>query len=95
MLETLDLIPFGKLSAYIPGRPNLSTLHRWRLRGIAGVKLPVIYCGGRVFVDPAALEKFFADVTAAKEGTTPQPRTNKQRDRAIAAAERELAQAGI
>ena len=90
-----ELIPFGKLSALLPGRPNLSTLHRWRLRGVAGVKLPVIHIGGRVFVDHAEFEKPFADVTAAKEGTTPQARTDKQRQRAIAAAEKELSEAGI
>jgi hypothetical protein len=89
------LIAFNKLAAHVPGRPNLCTLHRWRQRGVAGVKLPVVYCGGRVFVDPAALEKFFADVTAAKSGSPPTSRTDRQRERAISAAEKELAAEGI
>jgi hypothetical protein len=89
------LIPFGKLSSHVPGRPNQSTFHRWRLRGIAGVRLPVVHIGGRVYVEPEALEKFFADVTAIKSGNAPSPRTDRQRERAIAAAERELAREGI
>jgi hypothetical protein len=89
------LIPFGKLPAHVEGRPNISTCHRWRLRGIAGIRLPVVYRGGRVFVEPEALEKFFTDVTAAKTGTAPLPRTDRQRECAVAAAEKELAEAGI
>jgi hypothetical protein len=89
------LIPFNKAAAHIEGRPNLSTLHRWRLRGIAGVRLPVVYRGGRVYVESEALEKFFADVTAVKSGRAPSPRTDRQRERAIAAAEKELAAEGI
>jgi hypothetical protein len=90
-----DLVPFGKLAQHIPGRPNLSTLHRWRLRGVYGVRLPVVHIGGRVFVSKSALEQFFAAVTAAKAGSPSPQRTAKQRERAIAAAENELAEAGI
>jgi hypothetical protein len=90
-----DLIPFNKVAAHIPGRPNVSTLHRWRFRGLSGVKLAVIYVGGRVYVSRAALDRFFEAVNAAKSGQTAPQRTDKQRDRAVAAAERELQEAGF
>lgn len=89
-----DLIPFAMLTKEIPGRPHISSLHRWRQHGIRGVRLRSYLCGGRRCSTLADVEEFFAQVTAAKDGTT-SPRTTRQRQAAIRQAETELEKAGV
>ena len=52
------LIPFGKAPGHIPGRPHVSTLHRWRMRGVRGRKLESVVCGGRRFTSIQAIHRF-------------------------------------
>ena len=85
-----NLIPLATASRLIPGSPHVSTLHRWRLRGIKGVKLPTRLIGGRRFVDPDELDQFFQNVTAAADRHPVRIRTPRQREAAIEAAERDL-----
>ena len=75
--------------------PHLSTLHRWRLRGIAGVKLETVRCGGRRLCSIESVRRFLDGVTAAADGKQAQPRTPKQRSRDAESATRQLEQAGI
>jgi hypothetical protein len=76
---------------------HVATVHRWRLRGVRGVRLETIAIGGLRYTSREALERFITATTAAADGaTTPAPiRSTKQREAAIAAAERELADAGL
>jgi hypothetical protein len=85
----------SKASKKIPGCPHLSTLHRWRLRGIRGVNLKCVLIGGRWMVSDDALEEFFEQTTAAANGEQPKARTNCARAAAISKAEAELAKDGI
>jgi hypothetical protein len=56
MLDTpSDLIPFQQAAAFLPGRPHIATLHRWRLHGVRGRKLPTVLVGGRRFVSRQVL----------------------------------------
>lgn len=50
-----DLIPFQQAAALLPGRPHIATLHRWRLHGVRGRKLPTVLVGGRRFVSRQVL----------------------------------------
>jgi hypothetical protein len=59
------LVLLNRLRESIPGRPNLSTLWRWRLRGVRGVKLEVVVVGGRVYSSREAVARFIAATTAA------------------------------
>ena len=79
----------------LPGRPHISTLHRWRTRGVHGVKLITEKVGGRRVVAIGDLEAFIAATTAAADGKPAPTRTAKKRLRAIEDAERELDLAGI
>ncbi|MEX2141614.1 MAG: DUF1580 domain-containing protein [Pirellulales bacterium] len=91
-----DLIPFSVVPKHVPGtRPNIATIWRWRQRGVAGIRLPVCHVGGRVYVSLADLALWMEQVQAAKEGAVLPRRTDKQRECAIAAAEKELSEAGI
>lgn len=91
-----DLVPFSQVPKHVPGnRPSIATIWRWRQRGVAGIRLPVRHVGGRVYVSLADLALWFEQVQAAKENSVLPQRTEKQRERAIEAAERELAEVGI
>jgi hypothetical protein len=94
-IEHESLIMLAQASREIPGRPHLTTLHRWRLAGIAGVKLETLKIGGRRFTSREALSRFFAATTAAADGLSSPTRTSRQRQRDIERAEAELAKAGI
>jgi hypothetical protein len=76
----------------LPGRPHVNTLHRWRIRGIHGIKLETGLIGGRRVTSAEALQRFFIAVTAAANGESPpnSGRTMKERARSIAQAEREF-----
>jgi hypothetical protein len=90
-----DLLLFVEAARSLPGRPHISTLHRWRLRGVRGVRLESVLIGGRRYTSLQALELFFAATTAAADGEVAPVRTAKERKRAIERAENELLAAGI
>ncbi len=70
---------------------NPSTVWRWSLRGVRGVKLETFSVGARRFTTAEAFGRFVHGTTAAAQGEQPQVRTNRQRAAAIAQAEAELA----
>ena len=76
-------------------RPHPSTVYRWRLAGVRGVRLETVRCGGRRLTSIEAVRRFLAGVTAATDGVSAPVRTNRQRQAAIDRAERELDAAGI
>jgi hypothetical protein len=49
-------------SASLPGRPHISTLHRWRMRGVRGIRLETCLIGGVRHTSREALQRF-ADAT--------------------------------
>jgi hypothetical protein len=79
----------------LPRRPHISTLHRWRSRGVHGVKLATVKIGGRRMVEGGELDRFIEAVTAAADGQPLPVRTAKQRERAIEVAEGELARESV
>ena len=89
------LLTIREAPASIPGRPHISTAWRWILRGVGGRKLETVLVGGRRYTSKEAIERFIEQGTAAANGEPVHTRTAKQRARAIAQAERELAAAGI
>ena len=71
-----------------------STVWRWAMHGVRGVKLETQVWGAKRFVTESALEQFRADCTAAANGEQPQVRTPKQRSRDADRADKELADQG-
>ncbi len=94
-LSTETMVPFPDAPSRIPGRPHIATVHRWRLRGVRGIKLESCLVGGKRFTSIEAIERFVERTTAAADGEQSPSRTPRQRQRAIKQAEQELAQAGI
>ena len=89
------LITLAEAAKGLPGRPHISTLHRWRTRGVAGIKLRTLKVGGRRVVEVAELHRFIEATAAAADGKPAPVRTTKTRQRAIEAAEKELDRVGI
>jgi len=80
----------------LPGRPHISTIHRWRTRGIHGIRLRTHMIGGRRMVALSDLEAFLNAVTAAADkGLAPTRRNSNRREEKISRTERQLADAGI
>lgn len=75
---------------------HLSTVHRWRLRGVNGIRLETWRIGGRRVTSRAALARFHARVTAAADGQpTPSTESNKAREQWRQRVEAQLAAEGI
>lgn len=79
----------------LPGRPNVTTVWRWRNRGVRGVRLETICLGGRRFTSREALSRFFAATTAAADGQPLRSETPRQRESAIDRAERQATELGV
>ena len=93
--ETEEIVSLTAATKSLPSRPNITTLWRWRSRGIAGIRLETIAVGGRTFTSREALTRFFERVTAAKSGRPIRARTTRQRETQQRAARRQLQDAGL
>jgi hypothetical protein len=66
-----ELVPFAEAGRLFPFPASRATLHRWKTHGDGrGKKLKTILCGGRRFVDPAAVAEF---LTPDDPGDDPAP----------------------
>ncbi len=91
-ITTERLLTLSEASALLPGRPSICTIWRWRTKGARGRRLESCVLGAKVYTSREALQRF-----AQQQGGTvaPSSRTPAAREKAIARAEKELAQAGI
>jgi hypothetical protein len=94
-VDNESVITFPEAARALPNRPNLSTLWRWRMQGVRGIKLEIICIGGRTYTSREALARFLERVTAAKSGEPVPTRTNRHRQRDQRAARKQLAEAGL
>ena len=95
-IQKETLVQFKDAPKHAPGRPHIATVHRWRLRGVRGVKLDSILSGGKRFTSIEAIERFIEQTTAAADGTpVPRAESNAARERRLARVEAELEAAGI
>ena len=75
---------------------NICTCWRWAKRGVRGVRLETYNVGGRRWTTEEAFARFVEGTTAAVNGEpVTELRINRQRETAIARAERELEKAGV
>lgn len=89
-LRSERLLPLSAAARMLPGGVHVSTLHRWRLRGIRGIRLETLLVGGRRHTSVEAIDRFCQAVTAAAAGEKMCARTPRRRERDIARAEQEL-----
>jgi Protein of unknown function (DUF1580) len=89
-----SLISIPDACKIIPGRPHLATVYRWFTRGVrGGIKLETALVGGRRFTSREAVQRF-VDRLSGERGDAVKVRTPRQRERAAAKANDELAKAG-
>jgi hypothetical protein len=63
-----DVMKLADAAAICPGGAvSTVTMYRWTTRGLCGSKLETINVGGTAMTSKAALQRFFNDVTYAKE----------------------------
>lgn len=88
-------LPLSATSKFFPGRPHRSTIWRFAMKGVRGVRLETIVCGGRRYTSEEAILKFIAATTAAADGERvpmpPSPQRRRQKEQAKA----KLREAGI
>jgi hypothetical protein len=87
-LEHLPIRRAGK-------RVRASTLWRWAVHGIRGIKLESIVCGGVRCTSAEAIQRFFEALTASSAPITPAARSAVQRQRAVEKAMAELERNGM
>jgi hypothetical protein len=77
-----------------PTRPNLSTIWRWTLQGVRGVKLESFVFAGRRLTTVEALQRFQERTALAADGAKSPPQTQPTRriqQKQVAAAKRRAA----
>jgi hypothetical protein len=90
-LSAETLLSFAEAAHVVPPKGvNVSTVHRWGMDGVNGIKLESLRVAGRRYTSHEALLRFFAATTAAADGNASPSRTPRQRERDIQTAEREL-----
>ncbi len=94
-INSESLVTVNEAPKSIPHHPHVATVWRWVYKGVRGVKLDTVTIGGRRYTSKEAIERFIEAGTAVANGEPVPVRSSKQRARALAQAERELAAAGI
>lgn len=61
-------LPLSEASKFFPGRPHRSSVWRFAMKGVRGVRLETIVCGGRRYTSEEAILRFIAATTAAANG---------------------------
>ena len=67
-LQTEKVVTFKEATNCLQVTPHISTLHRWRLNGIRGVKLETCLIGGKRCTSLEALQRFITATTSAAAG---------------------------
>ena len=84
-----------EVAKLLPGRPHVSSVHRWMNRGRRGIRLEYVEIGETRYTSREALQRWFDRVTAAghlnSSGSVPTTRTRqKEIDEAARFVERFL-----
>ncbi len=76
-MSTIDitseqLILFSELPKHLPPQPSgkkihLSACYRWKNQGLVGIRLATVFVAGNRYTSAEALNRFWAEVTAAKD----------------------------
>ncbi|MBD3672748.1 MAG: DUF1580 domain-containing protein [Planctomycetaceae bacterium] len=93
-LDAETLISLPEAAEALPNKPCLTTMHRWRVEGIAGVKLETLKIGHRRYTSREAVRRFITESTAASEREVIQPEMSEVSER-TPETERRLRDVGV
>lgn len=82
-VKTDELLTFAELARRLPSRRNgrpvaVSSVHRWRLKGLHGVRLEAIKLGGCWVTSWQAFQRWCEAVTNASSGLAGRPPLNAE-----------------
>jgi hypothetical protein len=89
------LISFADVPKHLPKRVCQATLHRWRQRGLHGVKLETLIIAGQRHTSTEALGRFFTATSAAADAECIDVEDSSKTRKNAEKAGRELEKAGI
>jgi len=99
-IATEELLTLKDVCRLLPRRrggkkPAFSTVWRWALHGVRGVRLETLRCGGTLCSSREALQRFFNRLSECDDAVQAEQQLGygrpRQRQRAVEQAERELA----
>lgn len=95
-VKTETVVSFSDARSAFPGnrRVSLATLHRWRQRGIRGIRLETCLIGGLRYTSREAISRFLASQNADDAPAAPVI-TATQRRRQSESAQQELQRMGV
>jgi len=92
-VKTEKIVPFQKAGRKFPENRHVSTIHRYRLRGVRGIKLETILIGGIRYTSEEAIQRFIDSLNSA--GSPAPAISPAQRQRQSEAARVALQEMGI
>src|SRR5262245_5909542 len=90
-----QLVTFSQACHVIPGRPHISQIYRWSLRGLRGMRLEWVQVGGRRFTSHEALQRFFNSLTEQRTGEAIPTSSGKARQAQVQRVIQELEEDGF
>ncbi|NQT21636.1 MAG: DUF1580 domain-containing protein [Planctomycetes bacterium] len=101
-LQQEHILTFREAASKLPRRRagrncSISTLHRWRLKGVRGVRLETGMLGGIRVTSAEAIQRFMDRITGESEDKAAQPirETSALQERELAKVETELEKEGF
>jgi len=67
-MTTAEFMTLAEAAKSLPGKPHVSTLHRWARRGVGGVRLQTWRVGRRTFTTDEAVAEFLAGLNLSDDG---------------------------
>ena len=90
MIDTAveNLIPLRDVPRLLPPRPNgkrlhISSVYRWTLRGVKGVRLETVKIGGTAYTSREAIQRFSERLTGADAAQQPVNPVSRARQRQL------------
>lgn len=95
-LHTEHVLTLAEAARLIPPTGvAISTLWRWKTKGVRGVRLEAALIGGRWYTSAEAIDRFFAALAAKAGQEVATPTESAARKARIERAERRLAARGV
>ena len=63
MAERDKLISINEVAKRLPGKVAISTIHRWAMKGVNGVKLKSVRVGHRRYVTQEGIDEFIKELS--------------------------------
>jgi len=94
-LQTETILALRDVASKTCFKVHISSLHRWRLRGIRGIRLETALVGGARVTSVEALQRFSEALSRQNQACTSRADQNRSVNRRVRSSEAVLDRAGI